>query len=337
VLKDFRKILAAIAIATGLANATYSSQANESVQAFESFVMAGDYSNATFYVSNGFVAASNIDTSQIFYNVATRRFLNEEGRLNIIGADGLYNFLSGISPIDLNRRFACVDTTDTCLIANVLMRGTKPRDVAWFVQRGLDLNKREPDIIPATLPMLVRLGTVYSTSDMNWFVENGLVLGDETYTLEELLAYEDPFLWYNHRRRLAVPDNFLTLAEQNLLDVLAIVLASTYDSRYNPLEQARSRDAICSFMTYAASAYTPSFDYLRHTLAMVPEFRGGTIGKQERYNNSIYRPFPTSCVLLIKAMATAHAQLDQITNFFANEGDVDTAAWLLSIKKEQTN
>lgn len=305
-------------------------QDTNNTTAFEAFVAAGDYEKANFYLANGYVSAANIDAGQIFYSTLIERY-GDNLTANLGKVDRLYNYLAAISPIDLNRRFDCAGRmTGTCVLANTLLYGARPADIAWFVTRGLDLNKREADIVPATLPLVVRLGTTYSMTDLNWFVANGMVLGDETYSIEELVGYRDDFL--NSRSnyyQLVMPGNFLNLGDQNLLDVLVITLATDVD--VNNRQQALRRDTLCNFITYAASAYTPSFDYLRHVLKAVPAFRGDNIGKQTSGNGGIYAAFPTSCVLLVKAMATSHAHLDQITSEFANEGDVATASWLLSI------
>lgn len=307
-------------------------RANENLSAFQAFVASGDYQNANFYLSNGFITAADVDSGQMFYTVLQNSY-GGDLTANMRRIDQLYNYLSGLGAMDINRRFACGDE-GVCLVVNWLAHGARTADIAWFVARGLDLNKREPDLVPATLPMIVRLGSVYGMNDLNWFVNNGMVLGDETYSIEELLNYRDGAIYTQaYQRGLVVPDNFLNLGAQNFLDVLIINLATEIDA--NDRAEARRRDVLCSFITYAAAAYTPSFDYLRHVLQAVGEFRGGNIGKQVRSDGSIYAPFPTACVLLVKAMATAHAQLDQITSEFANQGDVATASWLLSIKQGQ--
>lgn len=326
------RLLGGAVAALLLAAAPSLAQDTNNTTAFQAFVAAGDYEKANFYLANGYVTAADIDSGQIFYTTLVE---NHGGDLaaNLGKIDRLYNYLAAISPIDLNRRFACgSDSTGTCLLANTLSYGARPAEIAWFVTRGLDLNKREADIVPATLPLLTRLGTVYSMADLNWFVANGMVLGDETYSIEELVGYEDRVLGTRHRyRQLTMPDNFLNLGDQNLLDVLVIALAT--DVSVNARQQALRRDVLCNFITYAASAYTPSFDYLRHVLKSVPDFRGDNIGKQTQGNGGVYAVFPTSCVLLVKAMATSHAHLDQITSEFANQGDVPTASWLLSIQQ----
>jgi len=310
-------------------------QDTNNTTAFEAFVAAGDYEKANFYLANGYVSADSIDSSQVFYTTLLERY-GDNLTANLGKVDRLYNYLAAISPIDLNKRFACPGRAEgVCLLANTLSSGARPADIAWFVARGLDLNKREADIVPATLPLVTRLGSVYSMTDLNWFVANGMVLGDETYSIEELVGYEDGVLGTRHRyRQLTMPDNFLNLGDQNLLDVLVIALAT--DVSVNARQQALRRDVLCNFITYAASAYTPSFDYLRHVLKSVPDFRGDNIGKQTQGNGGVYAAFPTSCVLLVKAMATSHAHLDQITSEFANQGDVPTASWLLSIQQGRT-
>lgn len=305
----------------------------ENLGAFEGFVANGQYRDANFYLANGFLSASDIDTGQLFYSVLDARFGNDIRR-NIRGIDELYNYLAALGPIDLNRTFSCRTGTgaDTCLLVNdLIVNGVRPNDLAWFVARGLDLNKREADFIPATVPLMVRFGSHYSLNDLNWFSGNGMVLGDENYTIEELINYRDPHVAYDYGtgRPLKVPSNFLNLGDQNFLDVLVMVLAS--DTDINPLQQSRRREALCNFITYAAAAYTPSFDYLQHVLDEVGDFRGANIGKQERGNGGVYAPFPTACVSLVQAMAVSHARLNQVIDNFARTGDVQTASWLLSL------
>lgn len=324
-LKILRGALAALLL---LSLVTTTARANDNLSAFTAFVRAADYQNANFYLANGFVAAADVDSGQMFYTILMDRYA-EQLSDSLPAVEQLYTYLSGLGAIDLNRRFACGDNSE-CLLVNRLAQGYRTSTIAWFVSRGLDLNRRELDIVPATLPMVTRLGSVYNMNDLNWFVGNGMVLGDETYSIEELLAYRDSAIRNTrYDNELIVPENFLNLGNQNFLDVLVISLGSNI--RDDGRAMSRRRDMLCSFITYAAGAYTPSFDYLRYLLQTVDEFRGNNIGSQTTGGGGVYAPFPTSCVLLVKAMATSHAQLEQITSEFANQGDVATASWLLSI------
>lgn len=305
-------------------------QSNDNLDAFEQFVAVANYADANFYLSNGFIAADDVDSSQLFKTVLVNAY-GDNLSANARDIEQLYAYLSGLGPIDLNTPFSCGD--GDCLLVDWLAHGYRTNEIAWFVSHGLDLNQRLPEFVPATLPMIIRLGGVYGMKELNWFVANGMVLGDETYSIEELLNYRDGNIDGYPYQSLIVPDNFLNLGEQNLLDVLVITLAT--DMRGNARDQARRRDVLCSFITYAAAAYTPSYDYLRHLLQSVDEFRGKMIGRQVRGDGGVYAPFPTSCVLLVKAMATSHTQLEQITSEFANQGDVPTASWLLSIQQSR--
>lgn len=298
--------------------------------AFEGFVANGKYRDANFYLANGFLTASDIDTSELFYSVLQSRF-GDDIRRNARGIDELYNYLSPLGPIDLNRPFACpADRDASCLLLNDLVsKGVRANELAWFLARGLDMNKRDVEFIPATLPLMVRFGSHYSLNDLNWFTSNGMVLGDESYTIEELVNYRDSYIRYWRSRSLNVPSNFLNLGDQNLLDVLVMVLATEMD--LNDLRQSRRREALCNFITYAAASYVPSYDYLQHLLDNVAEFRGGNIGQQVRGDGGIYAPFPSGCVSLVQAMAVSHARLNEVIDSFANSGDVNTAGWLLSL------
>lgn len=302
----------------------------QGVTAFENFVAEGKYSDANFYLSNGYVTAGDIDTAQLFYNVLMGRYFSDLQR-NGRAVEQLYTYLAALAPIDLNRRFTC--EAGECLVVNHLMQGTRPNEVAWFVARGLDLNKREPDIIPATVPLMLRLGTVYSLADINWLSSNGMVMGDEDYSIDELTTYRDYFIRDYYRHELTLPANYLNLGNQNFLDLLVVALSSR--TQTNDRLESRRRDTLCSFITYAASAYTPSFDYLQHVLTAVPEFRGAMIGQQKRDSNGVYQPFPTTCVSLVQAMAISHARLNEVTDSFANKGDVPTASWLLSLMQSR--
>lgn len=294
--------------------------------AFEGFVASGDYTKANFYLANGFVTAADLDTSQLFYTVLRQNYMNDLAR-STRAIDQLYNYLAALAPIDLNRRFAC--GSGECLLVNHLLRGARPEQIAWFVARGLDLNKRDPDFIPATVPAMVRFGTAYSLTDINWLSANGMILGDETYSLDELVTYEDNYLRPHPAYNLVLPASYLNMGDQNFLDLLVIMLATPVSS--SERDESRRHDTLCKFITYAAASYTPSFDYLEHVLNSVPKFRGGRIGEQVRDNAGVYMPFPTSCVTLIQAMAHSHARLNEVMDRFANAGDVETAGWLLTI------
>jgi hypothetical protein len=303
------------------------SQSDES-SAFASFVASGQYNDANFYLANGYITAADIDTSQLFYTILSNQYFSSI-TANIRAIETLYNYLAAIAPIDLNRRFDCGwRLEETCLLTNDLVHGARPTEMAWFVARGLDLNKREPDIIPATLPLMLRFGTEYTLSDINWMTSNGMVLGDESYSIEELMAYEDRVI-SRYSDNLTLPDNFLNLGDQNFLDML-VVLLGTERSHSDRLE-SRRRDTLCQFITYAASAYTPSFDYLDFLMASVGDFRGSNIGRQMQADGGRYMPFPSSCAALIQAMAASHARLNLVVDRFAAQGDVQTASWLLSL------
>lgn len=326
------------AITTAIACITFSLPATAdtaNLGAFEGFVANGKYRDANFYLANGFLTASEIDTSQLFYSVLHSRF-GDDIRRNARGIDELYNYLTPLGSIDLNRPFACGrDDEDLCLLVNDLVRkGVRPNELTWFVARGLDMNKRDVEFVPATLPLMTRFGSHYSLNELNWFSSNGMVLGDESYTIEELVNYRDSFIWHQRSYALKVPSNFLNLGDQNFLDVLVMVLASDMD--LNDLQQSRRREALCNFITYAAASYAPSYDYLQHVLDEVTQFRGGNIGQQVRANGGIYAPFPSACVSLVQAMAVSHARLNEVIDNFARSGDVNTAGWLLSLMQVNT-
>lgn len=300
---------------------------SDSLAAFENFVKKADFESANFYLQNGILKREQIDSGQIFYDATAQRYRGGlEKDLPIL--QRIYDYLAQINPVDLNRVFLCgYDHEKRCMIARDLLSGARPAQVAWFIERGLDLNKRVPEIPPATLPLLVRLGSYYSLTELNWFAQNGLVLGDETYPLQELSSYRDDYI--NYQDQLTIPGNYLNLADQNFLDVLVMVLGSNIGSR--AAERSARRAVMCDFIAYAAPSYTPSFDYLGFILNAVEEFRGKNIGRQEKDSRTIYQPFPTSCVTLIESMAKSHARLDSVISSFASNADVETANWLISI------
>lgn len=305
--------------------------AQPGLSAFRGFIAAGEYDDANFYLANGYVTAADLDTSALFYSLLHEQYIDALTR-NGRAIDTLYNYLAAIAPIDLNRRFDCNDG-GTCLLVNDLMHGARPAEMAWFVARGLDLNKREADLPAATIPAMIRFGAGYSLADINWMSTNGMVLGDESYPIEELVSYRDGAL-RSYPYELELPDNYLNLGDQNFLDLLVVLLAT--DTGANSRSEARRHDTLCSFISYAASAYTPSFDYLEHVLQSVDSFRGSFIGHQVQGDGGVYMPFPTACVSLLQAMAVSHARLNEVMDRFAANGDVETARWLLSLMQARS-
>jgi hypothetical protein len=323
------RVVALISFAA-LPLAAATAQSNDTLTAFSNFIKAGNYENANFYLSNNLLDPKLVDTSQLFYDALMERHWN--GLPASLGQiDTLYQYLNALGPIDLNRVYRChYDQDRTCLLATHALSGTDRNTVTFFVDRGLDLNLRIENHPPSTIPLLVRLGDVYSLEDLNYFVSKGLVLGDELYTINELASYEDSFLYNND---LNLPQNYLELRDQNLLDVLVMALGTSTDARapQESLHQAK----LCEFISYAAPSFSPSFDYLLYILHAVDQFRGGMIGQMERYSDNVYQPFPTACVSLIQQMAISHSKLESVISNFAGQGDVDTANWLISIKTGQ--
>jgi hypothetical protein len=246
--------------------------------------------------------------------------------------DALYSYLDAFEPIDLNQPVTCGYNGEfRCLFASDLMTGAPMTTIGYFVERGMDLNIRIPGILPPSVPLLTRLGAVYSVADLNAMTAAGLVLGDELYPMVELASYQDNGL-YN--QRLALPDNHLTMSDQNLLDVAVVALGTRLGSLDQPQQSAR-RKTLCEFVAYAAPSFQPSYDYLDYLLRSVEEFRGKSVGvlDQSGYNTA-YEPFPAACVALIQSMAAGHAKLDTVISRFAGSGDVETAQWLISIKQQ---
>ncbi|WP_193177881.1 hypothetical protein [Oricola nitratireducens] len=323
----------ALVVAALLAASVPGRAQNDPLVAFENFVKDGQFDSASFYIQNGILKKEQIDTSQIFYDALTQKY-SRDFDANFPKIRQIYDYLSQINPIDMNRVFFCGNNHESkCVMSTTVMSGIRPNYAAWFVERGLDLNQRVPDIVPATVPLIVRLGSYYSLNDLNWFAGNGLILGDETYPLQELANYRDSYI---SGGGLNLPGNYLSLNDQNFLDMLVIVLGSTVLRRHDSAEVSRRRSIMCDFITYAAPSYKPSFDYLSYLLGTVQEFRGVNVGKQAKDGRLIYQPFPNSCVTLIENMAVSHAQLSNVISSFAADSDVATANWLISIAQRRS-
>jgi hypothetical protein len=301
----------------------------ESIAAFSKFVEAGNYQDANFYLTNNLIAPAEIDTSQLFFSVVMKQFSNDlqksAGQIDV-----LYKYLNEIQAIDLNRQVNCgggYNETSICLFVNNMLTGADRNAINYFVERGMNLNQRVPGIVPSTVPLFLRLGTKYSLDDVNFFVSKGLVLGDELYPISELASYRDRYLYSD---QLQMPDNYLSLSDQNFLDLLVVALGTRTDDD-DPHQSVRRKN-LCDFITYAAPSFTPSFDYLLYILNSVNDFRGANIGQMKRYSNNFFQPFPPSCVSLIQSMAASHSHLDTVISRFAGSEDVDTARWLISIR-----
>lgn len=217
-------------------------------------------------------------------------------------------------------------------MANSVLSGAPVSFITYLVERGLDLNRTEEGIVPASLTLVLRLGTSYSLSDLNKVTALGLVLGDETYPLQTLVGYRDSYL---ERDELLMPGNYLNLDALNFLDALVIALGSGVDE--DAARKSIHDETLCSFILYAASSFAPSFDYLIYLLDAKGDFRGSNIGIAKKDYRSIYQPFPTSCVRLIQGMAANHQKLDSVVSKFASAGDVQTAEWLLSLRPAEQN
>jgi hypothetical protein len=317
-------VAALIAVGT---TAPLHAQETNAQTAFINFVRTENYRDADFYIESKFVDPKTLDTSQIFYSVLKEEYWPDVPK-NMQKIDVLYNYLAQIGPIDLNRVMDC-ETNRRCLLVFDVLSGQPPATVKYFVDRGLDLNRSERGFVPTTVPMLVRLGSGYRVEDMNALVAMGLVLGDEVYPIEDLSNYNDGYL--NNGNRLQMPDNYLELNDQNLLDMAVIALGSQVGG--DSPRQSLRRKTLCEFITYAAPSFQPSFDYLFYLLKVSDTFRGKYVGKTEKYGSNVFQPFPNSCVSLIQSMAASHNQLQTVMSDFANRGDVETAQWLISIQR----
>lgn len=329
---DFQRIihvarLCLVVLATAGTSTELHAQESDARTAFVNFVKTENYRDADFYIESKFVDPKTLDTSQIFYSVLKEKYWPEVAK-NMQKIDVLYNYLAQIGTIDLNRVMECQPNRG-CLFVLDVLTGLPPATIKYFVDKGLDLNKSERGFVPTTVPMLLRLGSAYRVEDMNALVSMGLVLGDEVYPIEDLSNYGDSYLYNGNR--LQMPDNYLELEDQNLLDMAVIALGSQADG--DSPRQSLRRKTLCEFIAYAAPSFQPSFDYLLYLLKVSDTFRGKYVGKTQKYNSSVFQPFPNSCVSLIQSMAASHNQLQMVMSDFANRGDVETAQWLISIQR----
>lgn len=309
----------------------------DNTQAFRKFVEDADYKSANFYIENGVLDPKTLDTAQIFFDVFIGKY-SQKLTENAASIDRLYTYLNGLKPIDFNKKVTCgYQNQNVCLLVDNLFTGAGRDAIDYFVQRGLDLNARVAGVVPVTVPLMLRLGSIYSLDDLNHFVSEGLVLGDETYPINELVAYSDSDIRGQSGSKLMMPNNYLSLRDQNFLDVLVIALGTPAAGYGNDARESVHRGVLCSFITYAAPSFTPSFDYLTYLLNAVPEFRGANIGAQKQGGDQVYQPFPDNCVSLIQEMAASHDHLDQVVAGFTASGDIQTARWLLSIKRAPAN
>lgn len=303
------------------------------VDAFSKFVRDGDYNQANHYLANKWINPADVDTAQLFYDVFTNRY-SRDILANAGAIDTLYNYLNAIGPINFNRAMACgYEKKSRCLLVNHLFSGARQEPIAYFVDRGLDPNYRASGIVPATVPLLMRIGSTYGIEDLNFIVSKGLTLGADTYAITELASYREEYA--DDSYQLTLPANYLTLQRLNMLDMLVIALATRVKEQA-PMQSLRRR-TLCEFIAYAAPSFTPTFDYLSHVLDSIPDFRGANVGRLEQRNNrrEVYEPFPEPCVTLVQNMAVSHGNLGTVINRFAGEGDTATANWFISILNSQ--
>src|SRR5690606_13286419 len=157
----------------------------------------------------GFIKPSEINTSQLFFDVFMEK-LSKDLIGNAERINTLYNYLNELAPLDFNRTVRCGYRKESiCLLANNLMTGAKPEVMAYFLDRGLDLNYRAAGIVPTTVPLLLRMGSIYNLEDLNFFTSRGLVLGSDTYAISDLAAYSDDYIRYGNS--LNLPASYLSL------------------------------------------------------------------------------------------------------------------------------
>jgi len=298
---------------------------NEIVQNFSKFVQEGQYDQANFYISQGLVKSAQIDSTQILYNVIADRF---DWRIaeNLSDLDTLVGYLQGLGPLSLNRTIKC-NYDNQCSFGGRLFETGQPLSIIQsFVALGLDLNHRDLGFLPLDAILLVQLGDAYSIDDLNALSAMGLRLGAQPVAVQDFSSFSYSLF---ESSSFVLPSNYLSLGALNFLDVIIVTLGSL-DDRDGAVISAKS-DILCSFATYAAANYSPSFDYLAYLLDNRSSFVAGWVGRADDSGRgrNIYMPFPANCVSLVQAMAKSHANLQRVINSMAVKGDIATAQWLI--------
>ena len=330
-----------VAFSTGALSQT---QANATEDAFVNFLAQGDYQNANFYLQNGLVDPSKLDTGQIFYDIVHARYWRTlEGPSQPVAV--LHDYLSKLRAFDINEEMRCDNSSGrneaTCTFVNDLAAGKSAEVLAFFADLGLDLNRVFSNRPSASFDVINRLGSQFSLADIQMLSQKGMVFGDELFEPAALAAhygYSNPHALHNNvgrSRSLTMPDNYLSLTHLNFMDALVVALGNQYQ-RPQSVEASARDSLLCQYVTFVASQMRPSFDYLTFVLANRGTFRAAQIGERQRAGNSTYEPFPPACVALVAGMAQNHARLNDVIALFGARGDVETARWLLSLKAPAT-
>nr|WP_321460711.1 hypothetical protein [uncultured Cohaesibacter sp.] len=333
-----RRLKPGLLLFFGLISWSFSASASsEHLAAFTSFVETKNFTQANFYLRQGYVRQEDLDTSEIYFHMAVKK-LNDE----VLALPQIFQYLNALKPIDLNRQFMCrrpgSDKYDTpCYLLNQLARGHSVALFQFYAQRGLNLNAVYENKVPAPFLIVNRLGSkMYSLANINQLTALGMVFGDELYD-PSVLA--DPDM-----RKIVLPLDTGSVTSFHFMDMLAISLGNVNEDDYgryhrfelDALALSRRDELICSFISHTAQKFAPSFDYLSYLMDLRENFRAKNLtAKPDPDGRVYYRPFPNACVQLVSALARSHPHLEVMVSQFAAKGDVETAQWLLSFQQQR--
>ncbi|WP_321447557.1 hypothetical protein [uncultured Cohaesibacter sp.] len=310
---------------------------SQHLAAFVNFVKTKNFTQANFYLRQGYLKQEDLDTSQIYFRIAVA---HDESDVEVLPQ--VYQYLNALKTIDLNRQFLCKSSgrneyEKPCYMVNLLARGQSVDKFQFYAERGLNLNAVFADAIPAPFLIINRLGTqYYSLANINQLTAMGMVFGDELY---DPSLMQDPGL-----NRVVLPLDTGAVTSFHFMDMLTISLGNVdehHQGVYNrfgmsELQLSRRDELVCSFISHSAQKFAPSFDYLRYLMDMRQSFRAENLRAQPDPHNRIYfRAFPNACVQLVSALARSHPHLETMVSEFAAKGDVETAQWLLTFQQQR--
>jgi hypothetical protein len=70
-------LLGALSVCLGICATPASAQTSDAVGAFNNFVMAGQYEQASFYIQNNLITAAEVDSTQLFYDSFMKNFASQ--------------------------------------------------------------------------------------------------------------------------------------------------------------------------------------------------------------------------------------------------------------------
>ena len=320
-------------------------QEAEPIAAFEGFIVSGDLKSAHFYLENNLIKPELIETSRIFVEAIVRSNLDGVrsdapfSLSRLPSVELLYNYLGAIRPIDLNGVHRCnyysrqLQNDYVCSLAAFLFDvGASTNVFDFFQARGMTTTVFSRDTLPPVAVFIGQLGVGYSMSDLNWFSQNGLPLGSETYSRDQVTAWGG--LVRTHRIS-RLPKDKPGTSDYNFTDLLTLSIAN---SGFKRAALNNHRDLLCRYIVHVAPQLPPTFDHFSYLLETVPQFRGEMIGKAshpQQWGAVDRAVFPHSCRVLIEAMGRSSTELDRMISEFSATGDLKSAQWLVSVKQHR--